>query len=394
MFDSRLVAKAFLAHLWVWLVCTGFVLLNLFVISEAVDRNVGYGMRDYDIHFWHFVGLPFFSLLFCGVGCCAVAPVLRPFTTGAASATLKKLRNTLLASFAYYQVVICLCFCTIGFFAPFTDFRPVELAERGISGTQAPGWASINCMTDKNPGSIDVRTDLYSYFVLADPQWSVAYDKRAKVASEEGWSWVVAPILYNGPIEGCRTKYPLFVVCIETAISPVKCWWDNERRGAWTNIRLMRASHDLGETERKKFWDKWVTNPYNSSEKVMLHHENLFQFNTPSYDETVAFLEYKRNEYYTLKWKATVGWFAASVPIALAAFCAAASGVHEATRVAAAEQPEQPASCADVSSVCACEERTTIAVAAAPNAAPQDDPQKYGGGGEIPALPAKDDDSI
>ena len=130
----------------------------------------------------------------------------------------------------------------------------------------------------------------------------------------------MAPILYNGPIEGCQTKYPLFAICIDKATSRAACWWDNERRGAWTHMRLMTASHEIEPKEMKKFWDKWVANPYNSSEKVMLHHENLFQFNTPSYDETVAFLEYKRNQHYTLQWKATVGWFAASVPIALMLF--------------------------------------------------------------------------
>eukprot|EP00754_Rhynchopus_humris_P014521 Rhum_TRINITY_DN14391_c3_g1::Rhum_TRINITY_DN14391_c3_g1_i2::g.85633::m.85633 len=319
MAAGRLVAEGFLAHLWVWVVCTGFVLLNLFVISEAVDRNTDYAMRDYAIHFWHFIGLPCFSFVFCGI---LAGPIILHFQCRLDWSCMRAdaLYSSLKGSFLLCQGAIYVLFCTISFFAPFTDFREMELAERGIADTQAPGWAPINCMTDKNPGSIDVRTDLYSYFVLADPQWSVAYDKRTRVASEEGWSWVVAPILYNGPIEGCRTKYPLFVVCIDKSVSPTKCWWDNERRGAWTNIRLLRASHEIGEGERKKFWGKWVANPYGGSEKVKLHHENLFQFNTPSYDETIAFLEYKRNEYYTLKWKATVGWLAASVPIALVAF--------------------------------------------------------------------------
>ena len=308
--------EAFLGHLWIWLVCTGFVLLNLYCVSEAVDRSI-----DVNANFplFYTLGwLPAFSIGFCGLF--AWPTVFSFHSADFHPRHPRPLHLSLLGSFTWHQMTIYVLFCMIGSSAPFTEFRQVELAERGISGTQAPGWASINCMTDKNPGSIDVRTDLYSYFVLADPQWSVAYDKRARVASDEGWSWVVAPILYNGPIEGCQTKYPLFVVCIDKATSRAACWWDNERRGAWTHMRLMTASHEIEPKEMKKFWDKWVANPYNSSEKVMLHHENLFQFNTPSYDETVAFLEYKRNQHYTLQWKATVGWFAASVPIALMLF--------------------------------------------------------------------------
>eukprot|EP00754_Rhynchopus_humris_P004500 Rhum_TRINITY_DN12280_c1_g1::Rhum_TRINITY_DN12280_c1_g1_i1::g.50697::m.50697 len=315
----RFVAGGILAPLWIYLVCTGFVLLNLLVISEAVDRNANYEMRDYDIHFWHFIGLPCFSLVFCGIVCCAIIPIVEHFASNACRAVLDKLHTTIVAIFAYCQIVIYLLFCTIGFFAPFTDFRGVELSERGIAGTHAPGWAPINCMTDKTPKSIDVRTDIYSYFALADPQWSVAFDNRTAVAKEEKWSWVVAPILYDGPVDDCKTKYPLFVVCVDKTITPSKCWWDNERRGSWTHIRLLKAAHEMEDVEKKKFYGKWVPNPYNTSQKVKLHHENLFEFNSPSYDETIMYLEYKRNEYYTLKWKGVVGWFAASAPGALLA---------------------------------------------------------------------------
>ena len=183
----------------------------------------------------------------------------------------------------------------------------------------------------------------------------------------------MAPILYNGSLEGCRTKYPLFAICISgwRAVSPTQCWWDNERRGAWTHMRLMTASHEIEPSDMTKFWDKWVANPYNSSEKVKLHHENLFQFNTPSYDETVAYLEYKRNEYYTLKWKATVGWFAASVPIALITFLVFVWMLVELSR-------PSTASCQDVPST-----STVVCVRGSGTAhtlttTPQDNPLPYG----------------
>ena len=373
-------------------------MLNLYVISEAVDRNANYEMRDYDIHFWHFIGLPCFSLVFCGIACCAVIPIVEHFASRPHRVVLENLHTSLVTTFAYCQVVIYLLFCTIGFFAPFTDFRGVELSERGISGTQAPGWAPVNCMADKTPESIDVRTDLYAYFVLADPHWRVAFENRTVVAREEKWSWVVAPILYDGPVDECQTKYPLFVVCVDKTISPSKCWWDDDRRGAWTHIRLLTAAHEIEDVERKKFWEKLVPNPYNTSQKIKLHHENLFEFNSPSYDETVMYIEYKRNEYYTLKWKGTIGWFGASAPIALIACIVVVAGIfkHQRPRRRSSssdtvsspddrtEQTEPPAP----TFVCA-------RVVTIPTPCPQNNQQRYAvEDEEMAALPAKEDEVL
>eukprot|EP00754_Rhynchopus_humris_P002535 Rhum_TRINITY_DN11407_c0_g2::Rhum_TRINITY_DN11407_c0_g2_i2::g.44507::m.44507 len=166
----RLVAEGFLAHVWVYLVCTGFVLLGLLLLSKTIDElpsdyNEGFGPG---IHWWHFIGSPLLSLAFCLLGSLAVRPLVTYLKN------FPDYRNVWIAasfvrSFAYYQVVIYILFCTVGFFAPFTEFRKMKLLEAGIADTQAPGWAFINCMTDENPKSIDVRTDLSSYFVLADP---------------------------------------------------------------------------------------------------------------------------------------------------------------------------------------------------------------------------------
>ena len=384
MYGGRLVADGFLLLLWIWLVCTGFVLLNVYFVSEAVDRNAPLEKSETDIHFWHFIGVPVFSLVFVSIFMVPCGYYIKPPATYIYSGPAYTLFDSAKWLGLWCLFVIYVLICTTGFFKPYTDFREVELAERGIAGTQAPGWAPINCLTDKNPGSIDVRTDLYSYFVLADPQWSVA-GKVTSVAKEEKWRWLVAPIVYNGPIEGCRTKYPLFAVCIDNSnpVSLTKCWWDNERRGAWTHMRLMTASHEIEPGEMKKFWDEWVPNPYNTSERVKLHHENLFQYNTPSYDETVAFLEYKRNEYYTLKWEATVGWFAATVPFALAAFLVFVRRVV-AHYPSAKAKAKEPASCQDVPS------STTAPVPSASTTAPQGG-APYGTEEEMSTSPEKDD---
>ena len=209
--------------------------------------------------------------------------------------------------------------------SPFTDFATVELIEDGMIGKQAPGWASINCMMDARPESIDVRTDLYSYFVLADPQWRVASANATLIAEDtvELLAAFVAPILYNGPVKGCQTKYPLFAVCIAVtagltpASLPSACGWGNDTTGAWTPIRLITGSGDLPPDARKKFWEEWVPNPYNSSERVKLHHENLFEFNSFTYGDAVAYVEDTLSVYPSVRWKVIAAWYVATVPIAL-----------------------------------------------------------------------------
>ena len=313
----RLVAEGIFAHLWVYLVCTGFVLLGLLVVSKAFDElpadsQPGFGLG---IHWWHFIGSP---LLLRALGSLAIRPLVTQLIDCPDERKVG-IAASIERSFTCYKILIYVLFCTIGFVAPFTEFREIKLLEDGIADTQAPGWASINCTADETPESIDVRTDLYSYFVLADPHWRVASENYTRVECDG--DKVVAPIVYDGPVDGCQTKYPLFAVCIDTSENiSSQCGWGDEQSGAWTQIRLMTASPDIELDERKEFWEEWVPNPYNSSEKVKLHHENLFQFNTPSYDETVAYLEYKRNQYDTLKWKGTIGWFCVSAPVALLAF--------------------------------------------------------------------------
>ena len=127
---GRLVAEGFLAHLWVWLVCTGFALLNLYCVSEAVDRNASLEGSS-GIHFWHFIGLPVFSIVFCGI---LVKPVIMYLQCRIDGSSMRAdaLCSSLKASFVLCQGVIYILFCTIGFFAPFTDFRQVELAERHL----------------------------------------------------------------------------------------------------------------------------------------------------------------------------------------------------------------------------------------------------------------------
>eukprot|EP00754_Rhynchopus_humris_P048984 Rhum_TRINITY_DN8112_c0_g1::Rhum_TRINITY_DN8112_c0_g1_i1::g.26264::m.26264 len=310
---ARLVAEHFAAHLWVYLVCTACVLLNL-TLSKGLDEDGNEKLLCLSaIHRWYIIGSPLVTLFYCTA---ATIPI-RPFVPHLTEQDVPCRRT-----FACYQVIIYLLFCTITFFAPFGEFRKMKLLESGIASTRAPGWASVNCTADKTPGSIDVRTDLYSYFQLADPQWRVASENFTQVSWEDGRSWVVAPILYDGPANGCRSKYPLFAVCIDkTQNIPSQCGWGDAQRGASTHMRLMTASPDIEEDghTRKVFWEEWVPHPYSSSQKVKLHHENLFQFNTPSYDETVAYLERKGEQHRSLKRVATVVWFSVSAPVALLA---------------------------------------------------------------------------
>ena len=318
------------AHLWLHLVCSVYVVLALFVGNEAVYRDGDFGVT------WPFAISPLLAIVVCALGCFAAVPFLGPVInpgvlyrhvrkrTGAApreQTPKDAATDTHLGWFAaYYLTLTCLLILALFFLPPFSGFRTIVATEKGLAGTQAPGWASINCMTDAQPESIAVRTDLYSYFVLADPQWSVAAANSSLALRKDGWSWVVAPILYNGPVTGCRTKEPLFAVCVAKTegLTTSTCWWDNSRRGPWTGIRLITASGDFPPADQNVFWGKVARHPYHRV-GVKLSQRNVVQFNTATYAEAVEFVKDKNEEFFTVTCMAAAGWFATTLPIALCA---------------------------------------------------------------------------
>ena len=385
--------KRVVAHVWVYLLCTGSVVFSLFVLLEALYRG-DVCVEGYEGYECAFAFVTFVSVVFCALGCYAAVPFLGRMihpavllshvdddvstnaTRVAEEASEEELVEDAPADAARGEAPqdaqeeeegtvqeaapledasreeersqegaeedaaeddtslgwrACYYLCVTSVLAvllhrPFVDFSTIDLIEKGMVGKQAPGWASINCMTDVQPKSIDVRTDLYAYFVLADPQWRVASANGTKIATQGDYSWVVAPILYSGPVKGCRTKYPLFAVCVAKTkgLSPASCGWDKGMTGAWTPILLMTGSGDFSYDDRKVFWEERVPNPYNNSERVKLHHENLFQFGSNSYGDAVAYLEQKRNGYPSVRLKAMAAWLCATLPVVLwtiAALC-------------------------------------------------------------------------
>ena len=66
-------------------------------------------------------------------------------------------------SFACYKILIFVLFCTIGFFAPFTEFREIKLLEDGIADTQAPGGGTAHTKAlpseDKEMSTLPAKDD-------------------------------------------------------------------------------------------------------------------------------------------------------------------------------------------------------------------------------------------
>eukprot|EP00754_Rhynchopus_humris_P050886 Rhum_TRINITY_DN9215_c0_g1::Rhum_TRINITY_DN9215_c0_g1_i1::g.32299::m.32299 len=324
------------AHLWLHFVCSAYVLVALFVGNEAVFKD------EYFKVSWPFVVSPLLAIVVCALGCFAAVPCLgrvinpvvlyrqvRKRARGEApreETPKDAATDTYLGWFAaYYLSLTCALILAIFFLPPFNNFSTIVATEKGLAGSQAPGWASINCMTDAQPKSIDVRTDLYSYFVLADPEWRVAAANTSLALRKDGWSWIVAPILYHGPVAGCRTKEPLFAVCVAKTkgLSTSTCWWDNNRRGPWTGLRLMTASGDFPPADQNVFWGKVVRHPYHPKRGVKLSPQNVVQFNTATHAEAAELVKEKNREFFTMTCLAAAGWFAATLPVALCA-CAVA----------------------------------------------------------------------
>ena len=186
------------------------------------------------------------------------------------------------------------------------DFEELLALRQGLEASAAPGWASVTCTEDADPQGIDVATDRYTYFTLETSDWRVASEHASVVkrvgptkTRKNGQVWGVAPIEYVGAVGRCRTKYPLFAACADPWFNKANCGWDtpNHNYGSLTYMRLLSAQVKI--RDKDVFWDKWVPDPSAPSQKVKLHHENLFEYDTVSYDDAALIVAEKQEEYDT-----------------------------------------------------------------------------------------------
>ena len=202
------------------------------------------------------------------------------------------------------------------------DYQELAVTRQGLEASAAPGWASVTCTEDADPQGIDVATDRYTYFTLAASDWRVASENASVVASEKRrrrrLMWSVAPIEYVGPVDGCRTKYPLFAVYVGFNNAFGR---GGSHNGTLTYMRLLSADSEIDDDDKDVFWDEWVPNPYDPSQKVKLHHENLFKYDSVSYDDAARLVAEKEEAYDEVMTRFVVAWFGLTVPLMLCACC-------------------------------------------------------------------------
>ena len=171
-----------------------------------------------------------------------------------------------------------------------------------------------------------MATDRYTYFTLETSDWRVASEHASVVKRvgptktlKNGQVWGVAPIEYVGAVGRCRTKYPLFAACADPWFNKANCGWDtpNHNYGSLTYMRLLSAGSNMEGYDKKRFWGEWVPNPYDPSQKVKLHHENLFEYDSVSYDDAALIVAEKQEEYADAVMAYVLAWFKITLPILL-----------------------------------------------------------------------------
>ena len=73
----------------------------------------------------------------------------------------------------------------------------------------------------------------------------------------------------------------------------------NHTYGSLTYMRLLSAQVRFSHADKDTFRDAWVPNPYDPLQKVKLLHENLFEYDTTSYDDEAQNVAEREEEYVT-----------------------------------------------------------------------------------------------
>eukprot|EP01059_Diplonema_ambulator_P011604 TRINITY_DN215_c0_g2_i2.p1 TRINITY_DN215_c0_g2~~TRINITY_DN215_c0_g2_i2.p1 ORF type:complete len:402 (+),score=71.99 TRINITY_DN215_c0_g2_i2:42-1208(+) len=136
------------------------------------------------------------------------------------------------------------------------SWRQLELAERSLA---SGGEMLTSCLTATNPQRMTVEPNI-TYYTLADKEWHVEWSSRSTF-TVNGWTWLSAPIVYDGPVEGCRFDPPIYAGCITKDVSPEGCGF--RATGPDITIRKLSQSDKLEAGTRQRIpYDGMVRDEY------------------------------------------------------------------------------------------------------------------------------------
>ncbi|KAJ9448923.1 hypothetical protein DIPPA_10346 [Diplonema papillatum] len=202
----------------IWAAYTGFLFLNV-AIEEAIGVQAPLETQEVVNNYkvvmscWTFVGVFGFCAFIFGLTMTVVAKGcgFRVYADVVSASGILALA---------YSLVVWVTMITLGFLEPNDQWRLIRKSQH----TLASGGVGYRDCAASRTGPFTVP-DNETYVILQGDGWRVDTGDNESVV-EFGWSYVTAPIVYEGPGEPCWFEPPIRAVCAQRSPSPESCFFE------------------------------------------------------------------------------------------------------------------------------------------------------------------------
>eukprot|EP01059_Diplonema_ambulator_P010328 TRINITY_DN2032_c0_g2_i2.p1 TRINITY_DN2032_c0_g2~~TRINITY_DN2032_c0_g2_i2.p1 ORF type:complete len:418 (+),score=90.41 TRINITY_DN2032_c0_g2_i2:39-1256(+) len=278
----------------VWGVWTGVMFLNVY-LEEQIGRKES--LNTYEVDNNNRICIQLYNWLGGAVWALAVFVSLH---FAAKYYVWTKVLNAWCCGVFYITLV------TIGFLEPNKSWRLLEKAQDSQGGEMSTG-----CYTAIDNTQMQILSNV-TYYYLQDTNWYVAWENRTQAKAEYGWTWLVAPIVYNGSAHECQFDPPIYAACVTKTLTAEACFF-NTPLSPYRTIRKLRQAEWVEMWLFKRF-------PYPSGPS---RNDYIFEWDSPTLSDTQEFIA-KVDKQRLDQWRnICISWFALTLPLLLSSLVAA-----------------------------------------------------------------------
>eukprot|EP01060_Flectonema_neradi_P039555 TRINITY_DN874_c0_g1_i4.p1 TRINITY_DN874_c0_g1~~TRINITY_DN874_c0_g1_i4.p1 ORF type:complete len:327 (+),score=40.46 TRINITY_DN874_c0_g1_i4:39-983(+) len=201
---------------------------------------------------------------------------------------------------SYYCLILFIFLIVCPNVEPFTEFREYKKGKDGIGAPQIRISCSANTIPVEN-----------TYVTLVENEWQPSLNTSIiETRSEDGWDYVLSPILHNGPLKNCVIKPQIYAACIAKNTSGNEasvCGWGST---GMVTIRKIDASPYLEEFLKNRL--PCASFPDLGSKYGWWNKNVIFEWNTITRNQMIEFIGSVDDDRDSKYKKITMGWFIAT----------------------------------------------------------------------------------
>eukprot|EP01060_Flectonema_neradi_P039559 TRINITY_DN874_c0_g1_i8.p1 TRINITY_DN874_c0_g1~~TRINITY_DN874_c0_g1_i8.p1 ORF type:complete len:348 (+),score=30.22 TRINITY_DN874_c0_g1_i8:39-1046(+) len=206
---------------------------------------------------------------------------------------------------SYYCLILFIFLIVCPNVEPFTEFREYKKGKDGIGAPQIRISCSANTIPVEN-----------TYVTLVENEWQPSLNTSIiETRSEDGWDYVLSPILHNGPLKNCVIKPQIYAACIakNTSGNEVSvCGWG---RTGLVTIRKLDASPNLEGCMKSRL--PCASFPDLGSKYGWWNKNVIFEWNTKTRRQmTESIKDFNKMQDQSIK-RIIIAWFLSSGVIGL-----------------------------------------------------------------------------